>query len=45
MTAGDADHDLPGQRAGLPDLAEEQPYLIAAAIVVVYIVLGMLYES
>ena len=37
--------DLPGQRPGVPDLAASEPALIAAALVVVYIILGMLYES
>ena len=36
---------LPGHRPGVPGLAATQPYLIAAALVVVYIILGMLYES
>ena len=37
--------DLPGQRPGVPDLAASEPALIAAALIVVYIILGMLYES
>ena len=37
---------LPGHRAGVPDLAAaREPYLIAAALIAVYIILGMLYES
>ena len=38
--------ELPGQRAGLPGLAAARvPLLIAAALIVVYLILGMLYES
>ena len=36
---------LPGHRAGVPVLAGTEPYLIAAALITVYIILGMLYES
>ena len=37
--------ELSGQRAGLPGVAVEQPILIAAALFVIYIILGVLYES
>ena len=36
---------LPGHRARLPATLARQPWLILAAIVAMYIVLGMLYES
>ena len=38
--------ELPGQRAGVPvSSLSSTPMLIAAALVVVYIILGVLYES
>ena len=33
------------QRRGVPGITDERPFLILAAIVVIYIVLGVLYES
>ena len=38
-------HLLPGQRAGLPIVAVRTPLLIGAALIVIYIILGVLYES
>ena len=39
-------HQLPGNGGGLPEFAcRSEPWLILAAIVTVYIVLGVLYES
>ncbi len=43
--AGDGERGVPGHGAGVPVLAESQPYLIAAALIAVYIILGILYES
>ena len=44
--AGHDHRHLPGHRAGLPELAARASrYLILAALVAVYIILGMLYES
>ena len=44
--AGDTDRHLPGHGAGVPGVAgRPSRYLIAAALVAVYIILGMLYES
>ncbi len=36
---------IPGHGAGVPGVATSTPLLVAAAILVVYIVLGILYES
>ena len=38
-------HDVLRQRRGVSFLAPSEPFLILAAIVVIYIVLGVLYES
>ena len=38
-------HEFPGQRSGVPGLALDGPMLILAALVVVYLILGILYES
>jgi HAE1 family hydrophobic/amphiphilic exporter-1 len=37
--------ELPGHRAGVPDSLSSVPLLILAALVAVYMILGMLYES
>ena len=37
---------VPGQCAGVPGLrCKSEPFLVAAAIIVIYLILGMLYES
>jgi hydrophobic/amphiphilic exporter-1 (mainly G- bacteria), HAE1 family len=41
----DRHRQLPGQRAGVPGFAATVPLLILAALVVVYLILGILYES
>ena len=36
---------VPGHGAGVPESLKSQPYLLAAALISVYIILGILYES
>ncbi len=43
--AGDHPRQLPGHGARLRAVASNEPILILAALVAVYIVLGVLYES
>ena len=43
--AGEHSGELPGNGAGIPNSLANEPLLILAALVTVYIVLGVLYES
>src|SRR4029077_12590019 len=43
--AGDHQHDIPGQRPGIPGFALDGADVDPAALVVVYLIIGILYES